>query len=252
VSCDVVAKLIFVSPTQINFLVPDIDGLNGSCENYHTTDYRIVLVQNGKRIDNLTNILQNPVMITIDPCFNGDYNMVFEIGYDCLFSTSISSPQSCGLSWTYNLNRVLIGAVTDAASGQLIYSKAPVHQGQLITLWMTGLYGGVTLNNKTGLMEQNPNVNPPFFVFVVPHGMLFGTTVWAGESPQFVGLDQANVVFPTCTTKTLATTEKRYDALLSFLNAYPPSGPLPDVGWWGYVDLYLPLLVRVGDPDCFF
>src|ERR1019366_10208968 len=37
VSCDVVAKLIFVSPTQINFLVPDIDGLNGSCENYHTT-----------------------------------------------------------------------------------------------------------------------------------------------------------------------------------------------------------------------
>jgi hypothetical protein len=112
-------------------------------------------------------------------------------------------------------------------------------------------------------MEQNPNVNPPAFVFSVLHAvpgkptatqidLLFGKTVWVGESSQFVGLDQANVLFPTCTTKTLATTEKRYDAFLSFLNAYPPNGPLPDVGWWAYVDLYLPFLVRVGDPDCFF
>jgi uncharacterized protein (TIGR03437 family) len=44
-SCDLTATLIYVSPTQINFVVP-----GGEPQFVHA--YRIVFVQNGQRIDN--------------------------------------------------------------------------------------------------------------------------------------------------------------------------------------------------------
>ena len=45
--------------------------------------------------------------------------------------------------------------------------------------------------------------------------------VWAGESPQFVGLDQINLNFPKC-IGTVATVEQRYDAFIGFGPNYPP------------------------------
>jgi hypothetical protein len=251
-SCDLIAGLIYVSPSQINFLVPD----NGStsCKNCTPTAYRLVLVRDGQRIDNRSYMLGGPGRLIIDPFDISDYNVVFHVGYDCLLSYSLSDPASCGLSWSQGQHRAPLGAITDALSAQLISSQAPVHQGQLITLWMTGLYGGVTLDNKTGLLTAKSTTPVGFGVAQsgkdIPATIGSGTEgplgtfmtptpLWAGESPQFVGLDQVNVAFPTC-TNTPATTEKRYDAFLTFTSVETSTT----------VRIYVPFVIRPGDPDC--
>lgn len=122
---------------------------------------------------------------------------------------------------------------------------------------MTALYGGVTLNKATGLLQQaNPapigfgvaqlgkdiagtienGFEGPFGTFASP------TPIWAGESPQFVGLDQVNVAFPTCATcaNTPATTEKRYDAFLPYISSETITT----------ARIYVSLVIRPGDPDC--
>jgi hypothetical protein len=71
--------------------------------------------------------------------------------------------------------------------------------------------------------------------------------LWAGKSPEFVGLDQINVAFPICTTASPVTTEKRYDAFLPY-NIYDPTLGTPVA----VVRIYLPFVVRQGDPDCQF
>ena len=251
-SCDLIASLIYVSPTQINFLVPD----NGStsCKNCTPTAYRIVFVRDGQRIDDRSYILGGPGRLYIDPFYIADYNVVFQVGYDCLFSYSLSDPASCGLSWSQGQDRALTGAMTDALSGQLISFQYPVHQGQVVTLWMTGLYGGVTLNNLTGLLTANTPAPIGFGVAQLgndipatigvgsegPYGTFTSPLpTWAGESPQFVGLDQVNLAFPTC-ADTPATTEKRYDAFLTYTSVETSTT----------VRVYLPFFVRPGDPDC--
>ena len=83
-SCDLIASLIYVSATQINFLVPD-DG-STACKNCTPIAYRIVLVRDGQRIDNRSYILGGPGRLVIDPAYDADYNVVFQVGYDCLFS----------------------------------------------------------------------------------------------------------------------------------------------------------------------
>ena len=244
VSCDLVASLIYVSPTQINFLVPD----NGStsCVNCAPIPYRIVFVRDGQRIDDQSYMLGGAGRLFIDPFDTADYNVVFQVGYDCLFSYSLLQPASCGLSWSTGQYRQPVGAITDAVSGQLISSQFPVHQGQIIILWMTGLYGGVTLNSGNGLLQQ---ANPAPVAFGVAQlgtdlaaPLRWGqspTPLWAGESPQFVGLDQVNTAFPTCGNYP-ATTEKRYDAFLTYTS----------VATGTTVRIYLPFVVRAGDPDC--
>lgn len=303
-SCDLTASLIYVSATQLNFLVPD-DG--ESYQDISTTscgsarlaaspsetrweigcNYRIVFVRDGQRIDNQSYLLGGPgrLIITSSGLVNtssgdtpsnsdafqvggsGDYDVVFQVGYDCLFSYSLTEPGACGLSWSQGQYRAPLGAVTDAASGALISSQAPVHQGQTIVLWMTGLYSGVTLNTKTGLMTANTTTPIGFGVAQLGQDEMstlgcpsegecefgsgfFGTfmtpmPLWAGESPEFVGLDQVNVAFPTCTSASPATTEKRYDAFLPY-NVYDPASGAPVA----VVRIYLPFVVRTGDPDC--
>jgi hypothetical protein len=102
-SCDLIASLVYVSPIQINFLVPD----NGStsCTTCTPIAYRVVLVKDGQRIDNRSYILGGPGRLIIDPYYIADYNVVFQVGYDCLFSYSTSDPASCGLSWTPGQHR---------------------------------------------------------------------------------------------------------------------------------------------------
>jgi hypothetical protein len=235
-SCDLVAKLIYVSSAQVNFLVPDITVVG-------PTHYRIVFVRDGQRIDDQSYMLGGPGRVIIDPSGSADYNVVFQVGYDCLFSYSVSDPASCGLSWVNGEDRALTGAVTDAISGQLISSQNPSYQGRLITLWMTALYGGVTLNSQSGL--RTGNMIAPITFGVAQAGsdlttaFVSPTPLWAGESPQFVGLDQVNVAFPNCINPP-ATTEKRYDAFLSYTSLETSAT----------VRIYLPFVIRPGDPDC--
>jgi hypothetical protein len=135
-----------------------------------------------------------------------------------------------------------------------------VHQGQIITLWITSIYGEMQLDTKTGLLTECCSLNGVNFgvarlgndvtTSIVDFGQqgpyaqfgVFQTPppLWAGESPQYYGLDQINVAFPTCVSQTKATMEARYDAFMQYTNQ--SAGQT--------VRLYLPFLVRVGDPAC--
>ena len=252
-SCDLVALLTFASPAQINFIVPD-DG-SATCTTCKPTGYRIILIRSGQRFDNRAYGSGGPGRVFIDASDTGDNNLVFSIGNDCWFSYSLSDPSSCGLSFSPGPHRAPLGAMTDATSSKLISSDNPVHQGQLITLWMTGLYGGVTLDSGTGVMAQ---VHPTSVGFGIAqfgqdmantiaagvHGpvgaLMTPTPLFAGEQPQAVGLDQVNVAFPTCTNAPTANVENRYDAFLTYTNVENSTT----------TRVYFPFVVRPGDPDC--
>jgi hypothetical protein len=279
-SCDIVAPLLYASPTQINFFVPMTEPSTVSA-------YRIVLVRDGVRIDNRAYMIGGPGRILMDRFTDNtsEFDVVFQVGYECLYSYSLIDPAACGLSWNQGENRAALGAITDAVTGQLITSQYPVHQGQIITLWLTGL-PNMSFDQSDGLWEQGYSFtctaptgvqctikNGTFvddFQVVnfgvaqlgndISSGVNFGqsgpygqgnpyggwvlqtrTPLWAGESPQYPGLDQINVAFPTCINTTPATTEKRYDALMVWSKGTRGTT----------VRLYMPFVVRVGDRDCF-
>ena len=252
-SCDLVALLTYASPAQINFIVPD-DG-SATCTTCTPVGYRIVFVRSGQRFDNRAYGSGGPGRVFIDPTDAGDNNIVFSLGYDCFFSYSLSDPSACGLSSSAGFHRALLGAMTEAVSGKLISSNNPVHQGELITLWMTALYGGVRLDSNTGLLSQ-PNPAPVGFgvaqfgqdmaltVKAGAHGptgaFMTPVPLWAGEQPQIIALDQINVSFPTCTNVPAATVESRYDAFLTYTN----------IESHVTARVYIPFVVRPGDPDC--
>jgi hypothetical protein len=242
-NCELIAPLIYVSPTQINFVTPDPPTLPfESAKRSH-----IVLVRNGVRFDVPYDVTADAGLVYIDPS-NGDSLLgetpgfvVFHGGYDCLFSFSLSDPGACGRSWTTGPHRAAVGAVTDS-SGQLIGPANPAHQGEPITFWSTGLMG--LQRGPDGLLSFPNPYRVPFGVAQngadIPGATDFAFTTWAGESPEYVGLDQINLPFPTCSVTNRAVEEKRYDAFLTFqsLAAFRP------------VRIYLPFVVRPGDPDC--
>jgi hypothetical protein len=266
--CERAAGLLYVSPDQVNLVVPD--GLWDALA-------RIVLIRDGVRYDNHDDVFGGPGLVQLGGYWNEF--VLFGVGYECLFSYSLTDPSSCGVSWSPGKqHREFLGAVTDS-SGQLITSQNPVRQGEPITLWVTqmgecnGVPGGYCAmgydmfqppvnghafpfgvsqfgKDITATVERNPNVV----------GVVIGTwwvaVTWEGESPQFVGMGQINLNFPTCaaqgTAQTTASEEQRYDAWLTFGNLaalyadkdgnpYVPSPP---------IRVYLPFLIKPGDPAC--
>src|SRR5207302_5309271 len=123
--------------------------------------------------------------------------VIFQEGYDCLFSFSLTDPSACGLSWSQGQHRAAVGAITDL-SGQLITPQNPVHQGQPMTLWTTGLSGLV--RDEAGLLETTNSFVVGFGVaqdgkdipatvssglgYAGPVGQFQALSTWAGESPQ--------------------------------------------------------------------
>jgi uncharacterized protein (TIGR03437 family) len=235
-ACEVVADMSYVSPTQINFVVPEI---------FSQAYVRIVLIRDDQRYDmfgcNSQTCVGGPGVFGIT---NGG-GILFIGGYDCLFSLSLTDPSACGFSRSSGGGKVAIGAVTDL-SGNLITSQNPVHEGQAVTLWMTGL-AGLSKSAATGLLQE---ANPTAIGFGVSQPgvdtLAWGsqTPIWAGESPQYIGLDQINVSFPTpaCLHKVTAVAEKRYDAYMAFLS--------PESVTNSVIKIYIPFLVRPGDLDC--
>jgi len=70
-SCEFVADLLYVSPTQINFVVPEVDG-RLLVERGNTAELwraRVVLVRGGVRFDDRSSILGGPGSITIDALY---------------------------------------------------------------------------------------------------------------------------------------------------------------------------------------
>jgi len=238
--CDILASLIYVSPTQINFLVPDI---SAPVSNQQDLPLDAVIVIGGQRFDTGGLLYTSSI---------GDF-AVFGVGYDCDFSLSLVQPQSCGFSPTPGQYTVPIGAVTDA-SGNLITSQNPIHQNQIVVLWATGL-ASLTLNQSTGLRQQNSPTPLTFGISQSATASGSGafnfnwttqTPIWAGESPQYVGLDQINVAFPTCNGP-LANTEQRYNAAMTFA-AHDPSGYPAN----NYVTLCEPFIISPGEATCQF
>ncbi len=245
-SCDITADLFYVSPTQINFVVPDISpALYGQSQ----LDVRVVLIRDGTRFDDFgcnqtaKNCFYGNGTFIIDAA-NGDF-AIFEVGYDCVFSISLDHQSACGVSWDTGQFRRAALAISDL-SGNLITSQNPIYQGRSISLWTTGLRGS-SRSATTGLIQQ---ANPSRVTFSYQSSgnthTMTQTPQWAGESPQFVGLDQINLVFPTCGTTTKATAESMYDAYMSL--------PITIISGTSIVqtsmNLYMPLIVRVGDPEC--
>jgi hypothetical protein len=244
--CEITTQLLFASPTQINFLTPYISG------GEEVTS--VVFIRDGVRYDNQYALGDpGPGLITIMPGCQADCSVVFEQGFDCLYSFSESDPSACGLSWTQGPNRAPVGAVTDP-TGALISASNPVHQGEVIVLWMTGLTplaqagGGEYLQSPAtpvgfGVSQLGQDI--PSTLGYSPNGGYAGAfftpvPLFAGESPQFPGLDQVNVQFPTCPSETKATSESRYDAWLPYASFITGTT----------VRIYLPFVVRAGDPDC--
>jgi hypothetical protein len=110
---------------------------------------------------------------------------------------------------------------------------------------MTGL-AGLSQNAQTGLLQQAVPDIQGFGIAQngkdLPGVGISGLSIWEGESPQYVGLDQVNAYFGVCPAKTLATTEKRYDAFLEWSSI--------ESAYMTVVRIYLPFLVAPGDPDC--
>jgi hypothetical protein len=233
-ACEIAADVIYVSPTQINFVVPDISIATYSAVAYQDQSplqARVVLIRDGQRFDGGAG--------GSFPIGNAALTVIFIGGYDCRFSLSLTA------STCYPSGNTAIGAVTDL-SGNLITSKNPVHGGQIVTLWMTDL-GGLSQSATTGLLQQ---ASPRAVAFGLSQygvsDMLnwAGTTpIWAGESPQFVGLDQINIVFPGCAVagKT-ASSETRYDAYMAFSSPGNVTGSV--------IKIYIPYLAGPGDFAC--
>ena len=232
VSCELIADLIYVSPTQINFVVPDV---SPSAYGQQELTLEVILVANAQRFDTHVSFSISPV---------GDF-AVFGVGYDCDFALGLAHPEACGYSQTPGPNKVPIGAITDA-SGNLVTSQNPIHQGQPIVLWATGLQG-LTPDSSTGLLQQKP---PKNILLGLSHSSVLNsnwnnqTPAWAGESPQYEGLDQVNVTVPVCDGASTAT-ELRYNIILNF---QAPSANL-SLGT-GFAKLYLPFVVRPGEATC--
>ncbi len=244
--CETPVQLLYVSPTQINFLTPYIP-------EFGMETASVVFIRDGVRYDNNYQITQGPGFLTISPDCDADCSVVFEVGNDCLYSFSQDGATTCGLSWNQGTNRVPLGAITDTL-GTLISSSNPVHQGQVITLWMTGLPGLIQQSSGSyvvpspqpvGFGVSQNGTDIPATLGYNPNGGYAGAffspvPTFAGESPQYPGLDQVNVEFPTCASQSKSTSEQRYDAWLPYASFISGTA----------VRIYVPFEVRAGDPEC--
>ena len=180
------AKLFFVSPTQINFVVPDI-GFSGSVQ-FHQFAVRAVL--NGS--------LNSPVFKI--PTIQGQLQglafapRIFWEGYDCLADTRFAHPNvNCGLTSirtdeAYQSDR---GAVTDQV-GLLLTSAHRAKLGQAYTIWMTGL--GQSQNGKLIYQPGLVISNVPTYGYLDTY--VNAKILYAGPSPQYEGLYQLNFILP--------------------------------------------------------
>jgi hypothetical protein len=135
-------QLIYVSPTQINFLVPMtfaqlIPGIVQDIE----FNGAVVVSLNGILDDGATagtNGGQNLGLSQLEP-------RIFFEGYDCFIDPRYqNAKENCGLSPTpaSGTTQAYRGAVTDQ-QGRVLTSSNPARFGQYYTLWMTG-FGAVT------------------------------------------------------------------------------------------------------------
>ena len=159
------AKLVYASPTQINFVAPTNRPANGNM---------LLTIQRTGRLPAAP--LTAPILLAAPGTFLE--------GYDCSYNPLWNDPSPCGLSSIhYSRQQPLRGAVTDQ-TGNLITSQNPAVYGQQYTIWLTAL--GVFANNKP---PQPINIK----IGGTPTNSLYDVVPsYVGPSPQFPGLYQIN------------------------------------------------------------
>jgi uncharacterized protein (TIGR03437 family) len=214
-------ELAYVSPKQVNAVLPEFVGLVEAILNVY-----VIAQVNG------TN--SNAFQFTVYPWGPA----IFVEGYDCsIDSRDPMAGIGCGLSSDPSHPEVR-GAITDT-SGNVLWSGNLARLGSFYTIWLTGLG---YFSNVSMATSVYPNGEPPGMVEVYLSNFpaadsAVGTTVAAtyiGPSPVYLGLDQINFQLPAnlplpCGTynveMNLSVTENCYDCLL-FLQSIPVQIPV--------------------------
>jgi len=175
------AQLTYVSPKQINAVLPDSPG---SYVQPFTATVKLVsegLTDNGT----LTNA---PLKFTILPLAPG----FFRMGYDCPY------PANCSFSSTpSSTNSIARGSVIDQ-KGALITSQNPIRVGQVYSAYLTGVGLHITWGPSGPVHTGNLVDWPPFVSIGNPgtgNGDAKGVALWIGPS-QSPGLYQINFSLP--------------------------------------------------------
>jgi hypothetical protein len=239
-SCQPIS-LIFVSQTQINFVMPQsIQKITGLPMDL--MQLAVVVSVNGV-IDDGT-----PTTRTTQGLNSGNfanYNpRIFREGYDCFTDSRFQDyGKNCGLSWTQPpTNAADRGAITDL-DGNLITSTNPSHLGQFLVAWVSGLGAHGQKVNATGFIA-----NIPFYGYPNYQNTQQISLAYAGESG-FPGLFQVNFQVPTF----IATGDG---------TSFEPSWPCGNYSWeislavgianYRQVSNFvqIPVAVKVGDVPC--
>jgi uncharacterized protein (TIGR03437 family) len=225
--------LIFASPAQVNFMIPETLPTNKPGIGPGAT--LAVIVNVGGALD------ASPPFSLLFP-----QPRIFTEGYDCFIDVRFQDAnKNCGLTLTkpatYAADR---GAVTDQ-SGRVLSSSNPARLGQYYTIWMTGL--GAFNNGKIATSLGMSITNVPVFGYKGDTSISV-TPSYVGPSPQFPGLYQVNFQLPS------------QIAGGGYPSGYPPLFPCGDYSWEVSLDLsqgispanlvQIPVIVKTGDVAC--
>ena len=202
-------SLIYVSPTQINFIIPaklmTLPPVPGAS---FAPGYIAIVVSVNGVLDDATTSGTNNVqaqMLFGNPLISP---AIFFGGYDCSTYSALypTNGVKCGLTSVnapYSLPR---GAVTDL-TGALITSTNPAHFDQNLVMWATG-YGPNSTKSTAGALMVPALIKLgipiyPYLINGVPQtslvccGVAYAGVTYAGETSYSPGLDQINFQIPS-------------------------------------------------------
>jgi len=224
--------LLYVSPTQINFQIPNV-----VVGGYFNFQVRVAGVDD---VDTASNRSWNLGINSSSPA-------IFFAGYDCLIDARYQNRDpNCGLtSQKGTALQARRGAITDTA-GRLLTSSNPAKLGDYYTIWLTGLgeiVNGAPVDRLLYMMTNIPD--SPNNYNSIGYVQQF-TPSYVGMSPEFPGLYQINFQLPI-------------EIATGFHLSIPtPPWPCGDYQWeiGVYVDggssvaMNIPIQIHNGDVPC--
>jgi uncharacterized protein (TIGR03437 family) len=226
------AELVYVSPAQINFVLPDHP--SKSLDQAYAASFRV------RRIgeDDLASKRGSPVEAAVYP----HAPAIFISGYDCRFPTVCDLSQSATTT-----NSMARGAIIDQ-DGRLVSSKNPIRPSKDYSIYLTGLGVG---RDEVQLFESFPVTISLLLDDPQNRIILTETEIsYIGRAPNFPGLDQINFRLPRDVLKVLGPTPKcleyRGDVNLVIASQVGTSPSVPI----SPVLVSLPVLILPGEVNC--
>lgn len=233
--------LVYVSPAQINFLIPPSLLMPKS----GATGEVIFVVSVGNVIDQDASAGTLVRYWITDP-----YPRIFYVGTDCLIDPRYQNRSTvCGLTFeSLPGMRAPRGAITDL-QGNVINSSNPTKLGSYYSIWLTGM--GTFQNGTPPAPVRMVITNIPVYGYPGDTWMSVNLD-YVGASQQFPGLYQINFQLPP----SIATSDPHWFG-------YPPPFPCGNYNWevtitvsegWSYPQssnpVQIPIVVNVGDVPC--